>query len=102
MRLYNAVRAGGIDLDKSCSGLVFTKTDLFWTKITVLYQRKVCLVCPERQWRPHPWKHSVSGWTGFWATWSGCRCLCSLQGGWARWPLKVPSNPKHSMILWFY
>jgi len=19
-------------------------------------------------------------------------------GGWARWPLKVPSNPKHSMI----
>ena len=27
--------------------------------------------------------------------------LCSLQGCWARWPLNVPSNPKHSMILWF-
>ena len=23
---------------------------------------------------------------------------CSLQRGWARWPLKVPSNPKHSVI----
>jgi len=22
-------------------------------------------------------------------------------GGWARWPLKVPSNPKCSVILWF-
>ena len=21
------------------------------------------------------------------------------RGGWARWPLKVPSNPKHSVIL---
>ena len=20
--------------------------------------------CPESQWRPHPWKHSRSGWTG--------------------------------------
>ena len=37
---------------------------------------------------------------GLWATWSSWRCPCSLQGGWARWPLKVPSNPKHSMILW--
>jgi len=27
-------------------------------------------------------------------------CPCSQQGGWARWPLKVSSNPKHSMILW--
>ena len=26
---------------------------------------------------------------------------CSLQGAWARWPLKVPSNPKHSVIWWF-
>ena len=25
-----------------------------------------------------------------------------LQGGWARWSLKVPSNPKHSVILQFY
>ena len=25
-----------------------------------------------------------------------------VAGGWSRWPLKVPSNPYHSMILWFY
>ena len=24
---------------------------------------------------------------------------CSLQGSWARWPLKVPLNSKDSMIL---
>ena len=24
--------------------------------------------------------------------WSSWRCLCSLQGGWTRWPLKIPSN----------
>lgn len=27
--------------------------------------------------------------------------LCTAQIDWARWPLKVPSNPKHSVILWF-
>ena len=48
---------------------------------------------------PHPWKHSRSGWTGLWATCSSWRCPCSLQGGWTRWPLKVPSNPNYSMIL---
>ena len=47
---------------------------------------------------PHPWKHSRPSWTGLWATWSGWRCPCLLQEGWARWPLKVPSNPKRSMI----
>lgn len=26
-------------------------------------------------------------------------CPCSLQGGWTRSPLKVPSNPNYSMIL---
>jgi len=41
----------------------------------------------------------VNSWMGLWATWSSWSCPCSLQGGWARWPLKVPSNPKHSMIL---
>jgi len=41
-------------------------------------------------------------WTGLWATWSSWRWPWSLQGGWARWPLKVLFNPKHSMILWFY
>ena len=58
--------------------------------------------CPERCFMPPPWKHSRPGWTGLWATWSSWRCPCSLQGGWTRWPLKVPSNPNYSMILWFY
>ena len=39
---------------------------------------------------------------GLWATWSSWRCPCSLRWGCARWPLKVLSNPKQSMILWFY
>ena len=29
---------------------------------------------------------------------SVCRCPCSLQGGWAGRPLKVPSNSNGSMI----
>ena len=44
--------------------------------------------------------HSRSSWIGLWAKWSSWRYPCSLQGGWAGWPLTVPSNPKHSMILW--
>ncbi|KAK4829894.1 hypothetical protein QYF61_007286 [Mycteria americana] len=28
--------------------------------------------------------------------------LLIAGGGWTRWPLKVPSNPNHSMILQFY
>jgi len=47
---------------------------------------------------PHLWKHSRPGWTTIWATWSSWRYPCSLQVDWVRWPLKVPSNPKHSMI----
>ena len=38
----------------------------------------------------------------FWATWSSGRCPCSWQGGWNEMIFKVPSNPYHSMILWFY
>jgi len=34
-----------------------------------------------------------------WATWSSWRCPCLLQGYWARWPLKVPSNPNYSMNM---
>ena len=30
------------------------------------------------------------------------RCPCSLQEGWTRWPLKVPSNPNCSVILRYY
>ena len=34
------------------------------------------------------------------STWCSCRCPCSLQRSWTRWPLRAPSNSKHSMILW--
>jgi len=45
------------------------------------------------------WRHSRWGWTGLWATWTSCRCPCSLQESWTRWPLKVLSKTKTSMIL---
>jgi len=57
--------------------------------------------CPERCWMPHPWRHSHSGWMGPWPTWCSCRCACSMQGSWTRWPLKVPSNSNDSMIQWY-
>ena len=36
-----------------------------------------------------------------WASWSSCRCPCSFQGSWIRWPLKVSSNSNNSMTPWF-
>jgi len=57
---------------------------------------------PREVLNTHAWKHSRSGWTRLWATWSSWRCPCSLQDGRTRWPLKVPSNPKYSVILWLY
>ena len=38
-----------------------------------------------------------------WAPWSSCRCPCSLQDSWTRWPLEVPSHSDDSMVLkpWF-
>ena len=34
-------------------------------------------------------ERSKSGRTGLRATWCSCRCPCSLQGSWTRWPLRV-------------
>ena len=34
------------------------------------------------------------------SAWWSCRCPCALQGGWTRWPLRVPSNSNDSLILW--
>ena len=37
------------------------------------------------------------------STWSRCRCPCSLQDSWTRWPLKNPFQLKQfydSMVLW--
>ena len=31
-----------------------------------------------------------------------CRCPCSLQGNWTRWPLRVPSNSSNSTILFCF
>ena len=30
-----------------------------------------------------------------------CWATLLWQGGWTRWPTEVPSNPYHSVILWF-
>ena len=57
--------------------------------------------CPEKLWMPHPLMCSMPGWSALWATWSSGRCPCPWQEGWTRWSLKVPSNPKQSMILWW-
>ena len=32
------------------------------------------------------------------STWWSCRCPCSVQGSWTRWPLRVPSNSNDAMI----
>ena len=48
-----------------------------------------------------PIPRNIQGEAG-WANWSSGRCPCSLQGGWTRWSLKVPSNPNHSMISCCY
>lgn len=41
-------------------------------------------------------------WECRWATGSSWRHPCSLQGRCTKWLLKVSSNPKHSISLWFY
>ena len=63
---------------------------------------RVVRLCPEAWWMPHSWRCSRSDWTRLWVTWSSCRCPRSLQGSRSRWPLKIPSNSKDSMILRFY
>ena len=61
--------------------------------------------CPERLWMLCPWRYSRTGWMGPWAAWSSIRYggwwPCMWQGGWSLRILEVPSNPNHSMILWF-
>jgi len=68
--------------------------------------RKVVRHCsrlPRDVVMPHLWRHSTRpGWSRCWATWWSCGCPCSLQGSWTRWPLKIPSNSKDSMSVWFY
>ena len=47
----------------------------------------------------HPWRHSGQA-GGAVSTWWSCRCPCSQQGSWTRWPLNVSSNSKDPMILY--
>ena len=44
------------------------------------------------------WQSSVLLMFGFSSTVSLTRCPSSLQGSWAKWPLKVPSNSNNSMV----
>lgn len=52
------------------------------------------------------WWRQEKSKTWFWLlvfihTWFHWRCPRSLEWGWIRWLLKVPSNPSCSMILWY-
>lgn len=48
---------------------------------------------------PRPWKLSQKGWIRPWTTQSSCRCPCSFQRIWTRWPSQVSSNSKYFTIL---
>ena len=54
--------------------------------------------CPVRLWMPLAWKLSRPGWMELWATWA--MGGVPAHKGWDWVILRVPSNPKHSMILW--
>ena len=53
----------------------------------------------------HPWRCSRPGWLGPWAAWAGITCgdwwPCLWWGGWSFVILEVPSNPGHSVVLWY-
>jgi len=57
--------------------------------------------CPERWWVPIPGDTQGQA-GGALSTWWSCRCPCSVQGCWTRWPLGVPSNSNGSVILWVW
>ena len=63
--------------------------DLIDTDLLISREKVLC------QWL-HSW--ALFRQRSIW--WSGWRCPCSWRVGWTRWPLKAPSNRKHSMILW--
>jgi len=52
-------------------------------------------------WVLHPWRCSRPGWMGPSAAWAGGGTQ-PMAGGWSSVIFKVPSNPSHSMIPWFY
>ena len=57
---------------------------------------------------PRMWHSCSQGCLGPGRTWiwiphsiRAASYLLPLQEGWTRWPTEVPSNPDHSVILWF-
>ena len=55
--------------------------------------------CPEVWWILFPWRYSRPNWMQSCAACSRWPCFGSR--GWTRCFPEVPSNPYHSMILWF-
>lgn len=90
------LEGGRIMQSNNISGTTVLQMCLLW--LHWWWWRCTCLIFPGIS---HPWKYSGSDWTRFWAIWSSWRSPCSLQGGWAKWPLKVLSKPNYSMILWY-
>lgn len=68
----------------------------FW-KVIFFWWLNTGTACPERWWMLLPWKHWRSGWRAL-------RNLFELKIALliAVWPLKVLSNPNHSIILWLH
>ena len=54
--------------------------------------------CPEELWNLLLWRHQNPPGCGPVQLTAGDP---ALSGGWTRWSPEVPSNPYHSMILWF-
>ena len=50
---------------------------------------------PGRLWSLLLWRYSRPTWT------RSCAACSGWQGDWTGWPTEVPSNPYHSVILWF-
>ena len=62
--------------------------------------------CPERLWMPRPslevFKARLDGALGSLGWYSMWRLVAlPVGGGWSFMVLEVPSNPTHSVILWF-
>ena len=56
--------------------------------------------CLERLWSFLLWRYSGPTWLRSCA--ACCRWPCFSRGVGLRWPREVPSNPEHSVILWFW
>jgi len=67
--------------------------------ISIKASKKILSGCPGMLWSLPLWRYSRPTWTRSYA--ACCRRPCFDREGWTRWPTEVPSNPYHSVILWF-